>query len=185
MEKPVRDEKTKEMIVLGAVRHGISKFGRIQKMSDLDPEELNSILETLEKREYIEVREKKGWLGTKIEITATENGAKAVDDQVREMQTKWGQMAAIYKTGDKGKMKGYMDNNRSILPMMIFFGVMDMMMFSMMFSMMGMPMSGYVPEESMPEGEGGGGGDDMSDSSGGDSDMGSSDGGGMDFDIGF
>jgi hypothetical protein len=36
--------------------------------------------------------------------------------------------------------------------MMIFFGVMDIMMFSMMFGMIGIAMSDYVPSESIPEG---------------------------------
>ena len=70
-----------------------------------------------------------------------------------------------------------MDDNKSILPMMMFFGVMDMMMFSMMFSMMGMAMSDYVPAESMPSGMEGG---DSMDGDG--SDMGDC---AFDIDIGF
>ena len=69
-----------------------------------------------------------------------------------------------------------MDDNRSFLPMMMFFGVMDIMMFSMMFSMMGMAMSDYVPAESMPEG--------MDGAEGMDGDGGFDDGG-FDFDVGF
>jgi len=51
---------------------------------------------------------------------------------------------------------------------MMFFGIMDMVMFSMMFSMMGMAMSDYVTPENMP-----------------DMDDGSMDDEGFDFDIGF
>jgi hypothetical protein len=68
-----------------------------------------------------------------------------------------------------------MDENKSMLPSMMFFGVMDMMMFGMMFGMMGSMMTDYVPQESIPDGFGGDGMD-------GDADM--SDGG-FDFDIGF
>jgi len=92
-------------------------------------------------------------LGKKIEILVTEKGSKEVDKQVHELQTKWNQMSTLYKTQDKEKLKQYMDDNKSLLPMMIFFGVMDMMMFSMMFNMIGMTMSNYVPTENMPEGE--------------------------------
>ena len=60
-------------------------------------------------------------------------------------------MSLLYKTGDKQKLKQYMDENKSILPTMMFFGVMDMMMFSMMFGMMGMLMSDYVPQENIPD----------------------------------
>ncbi len=146
----------KEIIVLGTIRDGIKKFDKILKITQIKPEELNLILEQLENRELIRVEEKKGLLGVKIEMVVTEKGSKEVDKQVHELQTKWNQMATLYKTGDKEKLKQYMDENKSFLPMMIFFGVMDMMMFSMMFSMMGMAMSNFVPPESMPEGEVGG-----------------------------
>ena len=180
---PEMPAASKDVIVLGIIRHGITKFGRIQKMAQISPEELNSILEDLEDRRYITVREKKGWLGgTKIEIHTTQTGADKVDESVREMQSKWGQMQTIYKSGNKNKMRSFMDDNRSILPMMLFFGVVDMMMFSMMFSMIGMPMSSYVPEESIPEGADGA---DDSGADGGDAGSMDDGGGGFDFDIGF
>ena len=172
------EEEPKDIIVLGAIKHGIKKFDKIQKTTQIDPEELNLILEQLEKRELIKVEEKKGWFGKKVEIAATEKGIKEVDERVHEMQMKWNQMAAVYKTGNKEKLKQRMDENRSILPMMMFFGVMDMMMFSMMFSMMGVGMSDYVPAESMPEGAG----EDTAMDDGG---AAMDDGGGFDFDIGF
>ena len=53
----------------------------------------------------------------KSEIHITEKGSKEVEERVHELQTKWNQMAAVYKTGDKDKMKDMMDNNRSFLPM--------------------------------------------------------------------
>jgi len=167
------DSEPKDIIVLGAIKHGIKKFDKIQKMTQIESEELNSILEQLESRGFIQTEEKKGWFGVKIEITATEKGSKEVDERVHELQTKWNQMSVIYKTGDKEKLKQEMDNNKSIIPSMMFFGVMDMMMFSMMFSMMAIPMSDYVSSENMPDtGDAG-----MDDGSAGD--------GEFDFDIGF
>ena len=172
------DLEPKDIIVLGAIKHGITKFDKIQKMTQIEPEELNSILEQLENREFIQTEKKKGWLGTKVEITATDKGSKEVDERVHELQDKWNQMSVLYKTGDKEKLKQEMDNNKSILPTMMFFGVMDMMMFSMMFSMMAIPMSDYVSSENMPDTGDGGTGD------GGTGDGGTGDGG-FDFDIGF
>ena len=145
--------KPKDIIVLGAIQAGIRKFDKIQKITLIEPEELNSILEQLENKEFIRVVEKKGLLGTKVEIMITENGSKEVDKQVHELQARWNQMVTLYKTEDKENLKQHMDESKSFLPMMIFFGVMDMMMFSMMFSMIGMTMSNYVPTENMPEGE--------------------------------
>jgi len=172
-------EEPKDVIVLGAIKKGAKKFEKIQNTAQIDAEELNSILEKLEKRELITVEEKKSWLGKKIEIKITEKGSKEVEERIHELQGKWDQMSLLYKSGDKQKLKQYMDDNKSILPMMMFFGVMDMIMFSMMFSMMGMMMTDYVPAESIPSDAGA---DSSSDSG---SDGGGSDGGGFDFDVGF
>jgi len=167
------ESEPKDLIVLGAIKHGVKKFEKIQKMTQIEPEELNSILEQLEKRGFIRTEEKKGWFGMKVEITPTEKGSKEVDERVHELQAKWNQMSLLYKSGDKEKLKQEMENNKSIIPSMMFFGIMDMMMFSMMFSMMGMAMSDYVTPENMPDT----GSNEM-----GDSGM---DDGGFDFDIGF
>ncbi len=165
----------KDVFVLGAIRRGEKKFDKILKATKIEPEELNSILEKLEERGLIQLEEKKGWLGKKIELTVTEKGSRELDERVHELQDKWNQMSQIYQSGDKQKLKQYMDDNRSFLPMMMFFGIMDIMMFSMMFSMMGMAMSDYVPAESMPEGA----------DAGMDGTDGGMDDGGFDIDIGF
>jgi DNA-binding HxlR family transcriptional regulator len=167
------EPEPKEIIVLGAIKHGIKKFDKIQKITQIEPKELNSILEQLEKSEFIQVEEKKGWIGTKIEIIVTQKGSNEVDEQIQKLQSRWNQMSSLYKTGDKEKMKQSMDENKSFFPTMMFFGVMDLMMFSMMFSMMGMAMTDYVPVENIPEGEGMDSGDA------------GTDGDGFDFDIGF
>ncbi len=176
-------EEPKDLMVLGAIRRGIKKFDKIAGETHVDPKELNSILEKLEERGLIRVSQKKGWLGTKIELAVTERGSRELDERIHEMQEKWGTMTAMYKKGDKKGLKQYMDDNKSFLPMMMFFGIMDIMMFSMMFSMMGMMMSDYVPAESMPEGAGADGGDGGGDGGGADGDF----GGGFDggFDVGF
>ena len=167
------DPEPKDVIVLGAIRRGEKKFDKIQRITQVDPEELNSILEKLEERGFIQVEEKKGWFGKKIELIVTEKGSTELDERIHEIQERWGNMSQIYKTGDKQKLQECMEENKSFLPMMMFFGVMDMMMFSMMFSMMGMAMTDYVPTDSIPEDSG---------MDGGDSGM---DDGGFDFDIGF
>lgn len=171
------DPEPKDVIVLGAIRRGERKFDKIQRATQIDPEELNSILEKLEERGFIKLEEKKGWLGRKVELSVTEKGSKELDERIHELQEKWNQMSQIYKTGDKQKLQQYMDDNRSFFPMMMFFGIMDIMMFSMMFSMMGAAMSDYVPAESMPEGV-----DGAIDDGGMDGGM---DDGGFDIDIGF
>ena len=61
------EAEPKDLIVLGAIKHGIKKFDKIQKMTKIEPEELNLILEQLEKRGFIQAEEQKGWLGMKVE----------------------------------------------------------------------------------------------------------------------
>jgi len=169
------ETEPKDVIVLGSIRRGKKKFSNIQDETKINSEELNSILEDLENKKLIEVEEKKGWFGKKIELKITEEGSNELDRKIIEIQDKWKQMQTIYESGDKQKLQQKMEENKSILPSMMFFGVMDMMMFSMMFSMMGIGMSDYVSQENMSDG----GMDD------GGMDDGGMDDGGFDFDIGF
>ena len=164
------ESEPKDVIVLGSIRRGKKKFSNIQNETKISPEELNLILEELENRKFIRVEESKGWFGKKIELKITEDGSNELDRKIIEIQDKWKEMQLIYESGDKQKLQQKMEENKSFLPTMMFFGVMDMMMFSMMFSMMGIGMSDYVSQENMPE-------EDMGDESMGDE--------GYDFDIGF
>ncbi len=164
------DTEPKDVIVLGSIRRGKKKFSNIQNETRINPEELNSILEQLENSGFIKVEEKKGWFGKKIELKITDRGSDELDKKIVEIQNKWKEMQSIYESGDKQKLQQKMEENKSFLPTMMFFGVMDMMMFSMMFSMMGIGMSNFVGPESMPA-------ESMDD--------GGMDDGGFDFDIGF
>ena len=38
------DSEPKDLIVLGAIKHGIKRFDKIQKITQIESEELNSIL---------------------------------------------------------------------------------------------------------------------------------------------
>ena len=169
------DTEPKDVIVLGSIRRGKKKFSNIQNETRISPEELNSILEQLENNGFIKVEEKKGWFGKKIELKITDKGSNELDKKIIEIQNKWKEMQSIYESGDKQKLQQKMEENKSFLPTMMFFGVMDMMMFSMMFSMMGIGMSNFVGSENMPA-------ESMDD---GGMDDGGMDDGGFDFDIGF
>ena len=142
-------------------------------MTKIKPQEINNILEKLENYGFITVQEKKGWLGEKIELYITEKGSREIEERVRELEGKWASMRNAYESGDKQKLQQIMKDEKSFLPTMMFFGMIDIMMFSMMFSMMGMAMSNYIPTEDMSQ---------FDDSAAGGSGM---DDGGFDFDIGF
>ena len=171
------EEEAKDVIVLGAINNGNKQFDKILKVTKIEPEELNIILEKLERREFIIVQEKKGWLGKKIELNVTEKGNREFEERVRELKGKWDNMRNAYESGDKQKLQQIMKDEKSFLPTMMFFGIIDIMMFSMMFSMMGMAMSSYIPSEDMSQFDDSASGDGL-----GDSGM---DDGGFDIDIGF
>ena len=167
------EEEAKDLIILGAINNGARQFNKISKVTKIKPHELNSILEKLENHGFITVQEKKGLLGKKIELGITEKGSREIEERVRELEGKWASMRNAYESGDKQKLQQIMKDEKSFLPTMMFFGMIDIMMFSMMFSMMGMAMSNYIPTEDMSQ---------FDDSAAGGSGM---DDGGFDFDIGF
>ncbi|MGQ0638205.1 MAG: hypothetical protein ACT4N1_02420 [Nitrososphaerota archaeon] len=172
------EPEPKDVIVLSAISKGAKKFDKIEKMSKIFGQELNDILERLEKIGLITVIEKKGLLGKKTEIVLTEKGQRELEERKFELQKNWNQMVTIWKSGDKQKLQQYMDDNKSFLPTMMFLGIMDIIMFSTMLSFMGMVISSYIPESQIPAEA-----DTATDS--GDSGSDAGDGGGFDIDIGF
>jgi len=170
------DEENKETVVLGIISRGVSKFGKISQESNLEPKELELILQKLENSGLIKVNEKKGLLGTKIEINPTEEGYREFERQLKILQEKWNQLENTYKSGNKQELEQKLKEDKSFLPSMMMFGIIDMMMFSMMFSMIGASMGSFIPAEDM------GGMDGAAEDMGG-SDVGND--GGFDIDIGF
>ena len=170
------DEENKETVVLGAISRGVTKFDKISQETNVEPKDLEAILQKLENSGLIRVDEKKGLLGTKIEINPTEDGYREFERQLKILQEKWNQLENTYKSGNKQELEQKLKEDKSFLPSMMMFGIVDMMMFSMMFSMIGASMGNFIPAEDM------GGMDDGADDMGG-SDMG--DDGGFDIDIGF
>ena len=170
------DEENKETVVLGVISRGRSKFDEISRESNVEPKDLESILQKLENSGLIKVNEKKSWMGTKIEINPTEKGYKEFEHQLRIFQEKWNQLENSYKSGNKQELEQKLKEDKSFLPSMMMFGIIDMMMFSMMFSMIGSSMGSFIPAEDM-----GGIDNDTNDME--ESNMG--DDGGFDIDIGF
>ena len=79
MQKPeqeFRKPSTKKMLVLGELNRGTKSFENAQKNTGLTAEELDKILEDLENNGFIEVRQKQGMFGLKIELYPTEKGIK-------------------------------------------------------------------------------------------------------------
>lgn len=175
------EPEPKDVIILSAISKGAKKFDKIEKITKIFGQELNDMMERLEKNGLITIIEKKGFFGPKKDIILTEKGHRELEERKFELQKNWNQMVTMWKSGDKQKLQQYMDNNKSFLPTMMFLGIMDIIMFSTMLSFMGMAMSSYIPESQIPaEADTATDTGDTGDSG---SDMGG--GGGFDIDIGF
>ena len=149
------DEENKETVALGIISRGISEFDKISRELNVEPKELESILRKLENSGLIKVDEKKGWLGTKIEIKPTEEGYREFERQLKILQGKWNELKNTYKSGNKQELEQKLKENKSFLPSMMMFGIIDMMMFSMMFCMIGTSMGNFIPAENMQGIDGG------------------------------
>ena len=145
-------EEPNDVMVLSAISQGAKKFDKILKKTKLDGQELNTLLERLEEKGLVTLVEKKGWLGTKKELVLTDKGVKELEARRFELEQNWNQMVSIWKSGDKQKLQQHMEEHKSILPSMMFMGIMDMMMFSTMMGFMGMAMTSFMPDQYMDSG---------------------------------
>ena len=143
------EQEPNDVIVLSAISRCAKKFDKIAKLTKISNTELNDILQRLENRELVVLTEKKGFFGPKKELNLTEKGNRELKERKFELEKNWNNMVTIWKSGDKQKLQQHMDDNRSIIPSMMFLGIMDIMMFSTMMSFMGMAMSSFIPDTQM------------------------------------
>jgi len=140
-----------DVIVLSAISQDSKKFDKIRKKTQIEEGELKSLLERLVNKGFITIVEKKGFFGPKKEIVLTEKGEKELKERKFELQKNWDNMVTLWKNGNKQELQQYMNNNRSIIPSMMFLGIMDMMMFSSMMSFMGLAMASFIPDSYMQD----------------------------------
>ena len=190
-EVNIRDSPN-HFIVLDAISRGMSSIDKISKVAKLSKNEIELIVNDLVFQRLINSNEKRGFLGRKkIELKITETGMNLLGNKKKELQDKVQEMQQYYDNGNKTQLESLMDSNRAWMPMMLFSGLMNILFFTSMMSLMGMAMS---PMESSLAGSGEGSnadsssaaaGESSSDSSGTDTDTGADgggfDGGGFDF----
>ena len=68
--------QTSDMRVLAQLGNGVNKFEKIQKNTNLTRNELNTILEQLEKDGLMQVKQKNGPFGKSIELHLTAKGTR-------------------------------------------------------------------------------------------------------------
>ena len=72
------ESETKHLRVLEIMNRGVKKFENIQEIAGLERDELVSILDDLEKRGLMIVKQKSGLLGPKVELYATDKGSAKI-----------------------------------------------------------------------------------------------------------
>jgi DNA-binding MarR family transcriptional regulator len=140
------DPEPKDVMVLEAIARGQNSEQKIAKATKLTAFEIASIVERLIMRGLIERTEKKGLLGTKTILKITNKGVQELQTRKYELQERWQKMVLLAKQGDKKQFEQMVETNRNWLPAMIFLGVIDMMLWMSMLSMMGMAMHSTMPE---------------------------------------
>jgi hypothetical protein len=179
----------RHFIVLDAIARGIRNVDKISKATRLPREEVELIINDLSLQRLITKEEKRRRFfgGNKLEIKVTETGLRMLNSKKQELQQQAEQLRQWNKSGNTAQIQSYMNtnNNRSWMPFLLFSGIMDILFFTSMMSMMGMALN---PMESQMAADSGSGGDvgagntetDSSEAGGSEADTGGGDFGGFD-----
>jgi hypothetical protein len=177
-------------MVLDAVSRGMNNIDKISRVSKLSKAEVELIVNDLVFQRLVIRNERRGFLGRKkIELKITETGSSLLDNKKNELQEKVQKMQQYYNSGDKSQLDSFMVSNRAWMPMMLFTGIMDILFFTSMMSLLGLalnPMESSITDTGASEDNSGNGEDTTagsgtnSDSSGVDSQDTGNDGGGFD-----
>ena len=144
-------------IVLDAIGRGIKDVDRIAKTTRLPRDEVELIVNDLSSQRLIikEEKKRKFFGGKKVEATVTETGLRMLNSKKQELEEQAQQLRQWQSNGNTTQLQSYMNSNRSWVPFMLFSGIMDVIFFTSIFSMLGMTMN---PMESQMAAESGGGG---------------------------
>jgi len=179
----------RHFIVLDAIARGIKNVDKISKATRLSREEVELIINDLSLQRLIikEEKRRRFFGGNKLEIKVTETGLRILNSKKQELQQQAEQLKQWNKSGNTAQLQSYMNsnNNRSWMPFMLFSGIMDILFFTSMMSMMGMalnPMESQMAADSGSGGDGGAGDTetDSSEAGGSEADTGGGDFGGFD-----
>lgn len=140
------EEEPKDVIVLNAILKGKDEEKKISKHTGLSMFEVVSTVERLIARGFIIREEKKGLLGKKYVLKLTEKGYKELENRRYELEQKWQRMVELANQGNKQVLQTYVEDNRDWIWPMMMLGIMDMMMFMSMMSLMDLAMNNFIPD---------------------------------------
>jgi uncharacterized membrane protein YgcG len=184
-------ESPNHFIVLDAISRGMNNVDKISRVSKLNKSEVELIVNDLVFQRLVMMNEKRGFFGRKKnELKITETGMSLLGNKKKELQEKVQEMQQYYNNGDKSQLDSFMVSNRSWVPMMLFAGIMDILFFTSMMSLLGLglnPMESSLAQDGAnadnsgnADNTSGDSDSSSSESSGADSQDAGSDGGGFD-----
>jgi hypothetical protein len=158
-----KDKKNpRHFMVLDAIARGIKDIEKISTTTRLPKQEVELIVNDLSLQRLVIKEEKKrrSFGGKKQDIKVSDTGMKVLHSKKQELEQHAEQLRQWQRNGDTAQLQSYMesDNNRSWMPFFIFSGIMDVLFFTSMMSMMGMalnPMESQIAQESSGGSEGG------------------------------
>ena len=157
------NESPNHFMVLDAISRGMKKIEDIAKVTKLSKDEVELIINDLQTQKLVIKQTKKGFFGNKkIEVYVADTGFKILESKKQELVNKSKYLQQLYETGNRGQMQSYMNDNRMWMPMMLFSGLINAVMFTSMMSFMGMSMNPAenVQSEAQAAESGGSGADD-------------------------
>ena len=145
-------------IVLDAIGRGIKDIDRIAKTTRLPRDEVELIVNDLSSQRLIikEEKKRKFFGGKKVEATVTETGLRMLNSKKQELEQQAQQLRQWQSNGNTTQLQSYMNSNRSWVPFMLFSGIMDVIFFTSIFSMLGMTMNPMENQMAAESGSGGG-----------------------------
>ncbi|HKU48953.1 MAG TPA: helix-turn-helix domain-containing protein [Nitrososphaera sp.] len=136
------NESPNHFMVLDAISRGMKTVDKIAKVTKLSKPEVEMIVNDLVAQRLTIQTEKKSFFGgKKLEYSISHTGMQVLTSKKAELEKQARQVQQWYQNGNTAQLQGYMDTNRSWIPMMLFSGLMNAMFFMSMMSLMGMAMS--------------------------------------------
>ena len=152
------NKSPRHFMVLDAISRGIKDIDKISRATRLPKQEVELIMNDLSLQRLIIKEEKKRRFfgGKKQDIRISDTGRGILHSKKQELEQQAEQLRQWQRNGNTAQVQSYMesDNNRSWMPFMLFSGIMNVLFFTSMMSMMGMALN---PMESQMAGEGGAG----------------------------
>jgi DNA-binding MarR family transcriptional regulator len=129
-------------MTLDAIARGISNIDKIAGVTKLHKSDVELIVNDLANQRLIIRAETRGFFGNKkLKLSITDTGLRLFNAKKQELEQKMHEVQQWYNNGDRSQIQDFMDSNRMWMPMMLFSGIMNIMFFTSMMSMMGMAMS--------------------------------------------